>query len=155
MKFILPYLLLIFITLISCGKSDQQKAQESLTGNWSITEIFQSNNIIVNNGLVNVSQEFWEGMLGTFEFTSTEMNYEYIIGDTIQSSQSYDLQITKENSGFVRVNKYEVIGDIENFIVRFGDQTNDATSNAKNINLEKIVIMDSLSISTLFTLVKN
>lgn len=154
MKSLIPYFIFIFVTLVSCGKSDQQKAQDSLIGDWSVTDIYQSKNTIIDNGQINESQDFWEGMLGTFHFTSAEMDYEYIMVDTIQNTQSYKLHISKENSGFIRVNKYEIIGDVENFIVRYGDQTSSAISNATNINLEKIEILDSLLISTVFTLVK-
>ena len=145
----------LMMLLVSCGKDDTQKAQDSLIGDWSVTEVFQSHNIIVTNGEINISQESFEGMLGTFHFTASEMDYEYVITDTIQNVQSYQLIVSKEKSGFVNVPKYEVIGDDETFRVRYGDQTSDAHCNATDMTLEKQEVMDSLLIRTILSLVKD
>ena len=49
----------------------------------------------------------------------------------------YELMRIRENAGFFKIDRFDITGE-ENFIVRFGDETDDAHINATIIQLERI-----------------
>jgi len=124
-------------TLISCG-SKLDSAKESLVGTWQVNEIFK------NIPATGLSEEDKSGS-GVFEFTSTQCDYNFTFGMEVEmNSFGYEFQTSKENAGFTKVDRFDVIGE-ENYRVRFGDQTSDAHKEATEMTLERTVVTDSLT----------
>ena len=136
---------LLFI-LCSCG-SKIDSAKESLEGTWQVKEIFKN---------YPSTGDFMEDKsgVGTFIFTGTQCDYSYTF-DSVEKMNSfeYEFQITKENSGFTRVDKFEILGD-ESYRIRFGDQTSDAHEEATEMSLERTVDNDSIPYDLLILLEK-
>jgi len=154
MKFKAHIFFLILITATACGKSKQECAEDSLIGEWDIVKLYESKNSL-ENGIV-VSQEVMEftEIEGYFTITASFMEYQYSTHSVVKVDQNYILNITKENAGFTRVDVYTIDGDLENFRVRFGDETSDAHENATEISLEQTVTSDTLVIDRRFDLVR-
>lgn len=147
-------ILLIFVfCLISCGKSTQKNASDSLIGEWKVSSVFEATSKIAGGSIVSETQTTYDG-IGAFLFSSTTMDYEYISSYAFESIQNYTLDITIENSGFIRVNVFTINGEQENFRLRFGDETDDAHEEAQQISLEQEISSDSMSIFRLIELDK-
>ena len=151
-KISILFLLVIIIT--SCGKSTQESAEESLIGDWDVTQIFETHTIVVDGSQSDQSQTTFDDAEGHFSFTASMMDFEYTTSSIEMLDQAYTLVVTKENSGFTRVNVFTIIGDVENFRVRFGDQTSDAHENASEISLEQTISTDTLIINRFIELVR-
>ena len=137
--------LALFLLITSCGKSTRESAQESLVGQWDVITIID--NITSSfNGQLNQTSQTFQDMNGSFIFTSNRMEYEYQTASMQSLEQNYSLVITRENSGFTKVNVFTINGDQENFRVRFGDQTDDAHEDANELLLEQTITSDSLTI---------
>lgn len=135
MKKINLVIFLALSTFISCS-SKTDSAKESLVGTWQVTEIFK------NTPSTGISEDDKSGN-GMFEFTSTQCDYNFTFGTgTEMNSFEYEFQVSKENAGFTRVDRFDVIGE-ENYRVRFGDQTSDSHKEATEMTLERTVITDS------------
>ena len=147
-------LFLLTILLTSCGKSTQECAAESLIGEWNVVEIFETHTIVVDGSQSNQSQTTFDDAEGHFSFTANTMDYEYTSTSTKMLDQAYTLEVTKENAGFTRVNVFTINGDVEDFRVRFGDQTSDAHENAAEISLEQSISTDTLVINRFIELVR-
>lgn len=137
---------LFFLVLLSSCMSKSDSASESLQGVWNVTKISQT---------VDGTTDSQDGMLGTFEFSQTTVDYSYQFNGVTEANDfEYQLDITRENAGFTKVDRFDIIGE-ENFRVRFGDQTSDAHENADMMVLEKVLVTDSLSLDQRFILEKN
>lgn len=137
---------LFFLVLLSSCMSKSDSASESLQGVWNVTKISQT---------VDGTTDSQDGMLGTFEFTQTTVDYSYQFNGVTEANDfEYQLDITRENAGFTKVDRFDIIGE-ENFRVRFGDQTSDAHENADMMVLERVLVTDSLSLDQRFILEKN
>jgi len=146
MKHILLSLITYILIFSSCG-SKLDSAKESLVGTWQVTEIFKS---IPSTGL---SEEDKSGN-GIFEFTNTQCDYNFTFGmEAEMNSFGYEFQTSKENAGFTKVDRFDVIGE-ENYRVRFGDQTSDAHKEATEMTLERTVVTDSLTFEYTISLTK-
>ncbi len=146
MKKINLIIFLALFTLTSCS-SKLDSAKESLVGTWQVTEIFKS---IPSTGIF----EDDKSGNGMFEFTSTQCDYNFTFGtDTEMNSFEYEFQTSKENAGFIRVDRFDVVGE-ENYRVRFGDQTSDSYKEATEITLERTIITDSLTFEYTISLSK-
>ena len=136
----------LLIVLSSCG-SKEDSAKESLIGSWQVKEIFK-NNPVTGNSIEDKSG------IGTFEFTNSQCDYNFTFNSIIEMNAfEYEFQISKENAGFTRVDKFEILG-AENYRIRFGDQTSDAHKNATEMSLERTVDNDSISYDLLILLEK-
>lgn len=147
-------LLTYLIAFTSCGKSTQESAEESLIGQWNISEIIEVTTAPNMNGQLEQESVTYDMVSGIFLFTADIMEYEYQTSSTQNGEQSYTLDISKENAGFTKVNVFTINGDEENFRVRFGDETNDAHENANEIALEQIISSDSSTISRFIQLIR-
>lgn len=137
---------LFFLVLLSSCMSKSDSASESLQGVWNVTKISQT---------VDGTTDSQDGMLGTFEFSQTTVDYSYQFNGVTEANDfEYQLDITRENAGFTKVDRFDIIGE-ENFRVRFGDQTSDAHENADMMVLERVLVTDSLSLDQRFILEKN
>lgn len=137
---------LFFLVLLSSCMSKSDSASESLQGVWNVTKISQT---------VDGTTDSQDGMLGTFEFTQTTVDYSYQFNGVTEANDfEYQLDITRENAGFTNVDRFDIVGE-ENFRVRFGDQTSDAYENADMMVLERVLVTDSLSLDQRFILEKN
>lgn len=154
MVFKIQLLLLVTIILTACGKSTQECAEESLIGEWRVTQIYESRSIIENGVQIDQSQTTYDNTSGHFSFTNDMMQYVYTTTTSISSEQGYSLVTTKENSGFTRVNVFTIKGDDEDFRVRFGDQTSDAHEDAEEISLEQSLTSDTLMVDRYIDLVR-
>lgn len=144
-KVITLSILSLFI-LSSCG-SKIDSAKESLIGSWKVKEIYRYNN---STGL---SVRDSSG-IGNFDFTETQCDYNYTFESIAEmNSFEYEFQATKENSGFFKVDRFDVLGE-ENFRVRFGDETSDAHEDATEAMLESSVANDSVAFEMIIFLEK-
>ena len=148
--------ILFFLTILftACGKSTQECAEESLIGDWNITRIVETSTIQINGTPGQQSQSEYMPVESSFSFTVDMMDYEYTTTSVKQSNQDYTLEVTKENAGFTRVDVFTIIGEDENFKVRFGDQTDDAHEDATEMSLEQNIISDTLIINRFIELVR-
>jgi len=136
MKKIVTLSIVLLFILSSCG-SKIESAKESLVGSWKVKEIFK---YTPSNG--NSEEE--KSGVGTFEFTNTQCDYIFTFNSiTEMNSFEYEFQVSKENAGFVSVDRFDIVGE-ENYRVSFGDETSDAHESATEITLEKTVNNDSL-----------
>ena len=146
MKKINLIIFLALFTVASCS-SKLDSAKESLVGTWQVTEIFKS---IPSTGIF----EDDKSGNGMFEFTSTQCDYNFAFGtNTEMNSFEYEFQTSKENAGFTRVDRFDVVGE-ENYRVRFGDQTSDSYKEATEMTLERTIITDSLTFEYTISLSK-
>tara|TARA_R110000737_G_C14594555_1_gene488130 strand:+ start:928 stop:1371 length:444 start_codon:yes stop_codon:yes gene_type:complete len=136
----------LLLILSSCG-SKIDSAKESLEGTWQVKEIFKN---------YPSTGDFMEDKsgVGTFIFTSSQCDYNYTF-DSVEEMNTfeYEFQITKENSGFTRVDIFEILGE-ERYRIRFGDQTSDAHEEATEMSLERTVDNDSIAYDLLILLEK-
>lgn len=136
------FLLALLITISSCGKSHEEKAQDSLIGNWKVTK---AASIDPNSVQVDTT-----GDLGTFVFTATNLDYSYTIVNEKSRSSEYTFTRTKENAGFFKVDVYTIDTGNESIRVRFGDETSDAHCEATEIGLEFTAVTPDDLQSTVF-----
>lgn len=146
---------LCILLCLSCGSDDEQHAHDSLIGTWSVVEGRVSfaqieNGIEIENGEVTS-----EGNLGTFQFARSTMDYQFKISETESLNTAYTFNVTKENAGFTRVDKYVVEAEEENWRVRFGDETSDAHCDATDITLTRSMETDTSRVTTFLHLVKS
>ena len=147
-------LFLILTLLVSCGKSTQECAEQSLIGDWNVTHIFE-NRVQIENGVeVDQLQITYDPPLGDFSFTKDMMEYDYTTTAKMESIQSYTFTVTKENSGFTRVNVFTIMGEEDEYRVRYGDQTSDAHEEANEISLEQTLALDTLIVNRVISLVR-
>lgn len=147
-------LFLLTIILASCGKSTQECAEESLVGEWNVVQVFEAHTIVMDGSQTSQSQTAFDDAEGHFSFTASMMDYEFTTTSTKTLDQAYTLVVTKENSGFTKVNVFTINGDVEDFRVRFGDQTSDAHENATEISLEQSISSDTLIIQRFIELIR-
>lgn len=147
-------LLLVMIVIASCGKSTQECAEESLIGDWKVNRVMGSETTLADGNPLQQVLFDYEDIDGHFTFTTNMMDYEYTTNSIMMSNQEYTLEVTKENSGFTRVDVFTIKGDIEDFRVRFGDQTSDAHENASEITLEQSISTDTLLVDLYIELVR-
>lgn len=145
-KYLVVTILSLFL-ITSCGKSTQDSAQESLIGEWSISNIIETHTLMDNGVQLDQETKTFQDSNGKFIFTLQTMEYEYQTDSLISNQQNYILEITKENSGFIQVKVFTINGDEEDFRVRFGDQTNDAHKNANQISLEQSMVSGTITIT--------
>ena len=144
-KLIIFSISLILLSSSCVSKLDSSK--DSLVGIWQVKEIFKYYPVTGD------SEDDKSGE-GTFEFTNVQCDYSYSFNSVNESNSfEYEFQISKENSGFVNVDKFEIIGE-ENYRIRFGDQTSDAHKDATEMSLERTVINDSINYELLILLEK-
>ena len=146
MKKINLIIFLALFTIISCN-SKTDSAKESLIGTWQVIEIFKS------TPATGLSEDDKSGN-GMFEFTSTQCDYSFTFGtDTEINSFEYEFQVSKENAGFTRIDRFDIVGE-ENYRVRFGDQTSNSHKEAIEMTLEKTIITDSITFEYIISLSK-
>jgi len=150
-----PFFLVILTILIcSCGKSTQENALDSLVGDWTVASVFEISEELDNGVVIGQTQvEYNNG--GQFTFSKESMNYEYTTDQLFSSSQDYVFEISKENAGFTRVDVFTIKGEVEDFRVRFGDETSDAHEDATQIQLGQVVESDTLRLTRSIELTKN
>ncbi|MEM6844466.1 MAG: hypothetical protein AAF632_19760 [Bacteroidota bacterium] len=126
-------ILLLFLIVSACKEDDTSQGVDSLQGVWQVNEAIS---IYDNSGNNRVDEA---GNLGQFIFGSDTLRFEYTRNDTLyQGVERWQLQRSRENQGFSRVNVFTLI--IENhdtFICEFGDQTRNSEKNATNITLRR------------------
>ena len=147
-------LFIVTFLLTACGKSTKECAAESLVGEWNVTQIFETRTIVMDGSQSTQSQSTFADAEGHFSFTANMMDYEYTTATVEMSNQEYTLEVTKENSGFTRVDVFTINGAVEDFRVRFGDQTNDAHEDASEISLEQTISSDTLIIQRFIELIR-
>lgn len=128
----------IALLFLACNK-DEVQAERSLEGVWDITAIdseygeFTQSQFGSSFDSYDSISEY--GLLGTFNFSETTVDYEFIRNDTMYSgNETWNLELEKVNSGFTRVNEFTL--NIENqflFDVSFGDETKNAEKNATSL----------------------
>lgn len=124
------------ILLMSCGKNIDQ-ARESINGTWSVTSAFTSSGSFTGTTFFADTDNRETGNLGSFEFTDTQVAYEFTRQDTSYvGDDTWVLSSERVNSGFTKVTKYTLT--IENkflFDVLFEDGTKDSQDDANSITL--------------------
>ena len=141
-KIILAFLSII---IISCTPKIET-AKESLIGEWSVNEIYSSSSGITIED---------KNAIGQFSISPETVDYEFTLeGEQFSNSFSYTFEVSKENAGFTRIDRFDIVGN-ENYRVRFGDETSDAHENANMMSLEREIMMDSLTTTLLLILEKN
>lgn len=140
-------LILLPLFLLSSCSSKIDCAKESLVGTWQVTEVYK------NFPFTGESSEDKSG-IGVFIFTETQCDYSFTFDSVLEANNfDYTFEISKENAGFTRVDRFDVLGE-ENYRVRFGDQTSDAHEEATEMTLEKTVMTDSLDFEYIISLTK-
>ncbi len=135
---IYPLILLIAITLVlgRCTKPEIH-ASNSLVGTWKVDSLVI---LYINKTSTGSSttDSIWrtQGNIGQFDFTEEMVKYDYKKRNVQQNSNvNYTLRTFKENAGFTKVRKWEIILPNKTYHVEFGDQTSDAHKNARKITL--------------------
>lgn len=128
----------IVILCLACG-DDEGEAQESIMGDWRITNILSEYGNFSQMELgssFDVEQTVTDGSdAGSFRFTESSVSYSFTRNDSLfTGTENWSLELLKENQGFVRVNKYSLtISDEFLFDVSFEDSTQNAQKDAKNM----------------------
>lgn len=141
-------LLFLSLILLLVGCSNVlEDAQDSIEGNWSIISIHA-----FDNNLFFLEENDVEGF---FEIKSTTIDYSFEFGgENFENNYEYQLERTRENAGFFKVDRFKIEGE-ETYIVKYGDETNDAHVDATMIELEGMIFYDSINRNVLIRLSKN
>lgn len=149
MKNRIAFFSILIFSVYSCT-SKIESAKQSLIGEWSVQEIYMSTTSPSQNTSLDD-----KNASGQFIITNETLDYEFSFdGENKSDSYDYQLEVSKENGGFTRVDRFDIVGE-ENYRVRFGDQTSDAHKNADMISLEKEVVLDSITTTYLLILEKD
>ncbi len=126
-------ILSVFLIVSACKEDDTSQGVNSLQGVWQVNEAIS---IYDNSGNDRVDEA---GNLGQFIFDGDTLQFEYTRNDTLyQGVERWQLQRSRENQGFTRVNVFTlIIENYETFICEFGDQTRNSEKNATNITLRR------------------
>lgn len=130
-----------FILLTSCEQANINAGEESLEGEWRITKGQYNYNFGGENGVSVDSTIEANDDLGRFVFRENTVNYDITFPhiEFAASNDSWELERSKVNEGFARVERYSLIIDDKTYSCRFGDETIDAERNATNIVLQLLV----------------
>lgn len=147
----LSFLLISLSCLLTSCRKDKIQAENSIEGDWKVTEIITQYGAFLNNTFVSDSTRRNSGDLGTFTFTAENVSYNVILNQLLFSgNQGWSLTYERVNSGFVRVPKYTLtIGTEFIFDVFFEDGTRNAEKNAKLITLTQIPALSDQLMMTL------
>lgn len=128
--------LLAMLAISSC-KKDEAQAEESLIGEWNVTEINSYYGKFSETGQNIFDDKFEKGQFGTFLFKEDVVDYSFTRNDTLYSgSDNWILSFEKVNSGFTQVNRFKlVIGNTFYFDLAFEDQTSNAEKDATYVTL--------------------
>ena len=139
------FLLLIVLSvslLVACDK-DQVQGEASLKGSWVVNEIesiyadFDIEEGVVR-GIGDSEKETESGNLGFFNFSDSQVTYEFTRNDTLVSGEgAWELKLAEVNQGFFKVNEWTlIIGEDFVFDVRFEDETKNAEKNANSVEFD-------------------
>lgn len=136
---LLMYLFLatIALTQFRCTKAET-RASQSLIGEWRVDSLMILYMSRSSTGSSTSTDSIWKsaGSLGIFIFNENKVNIDYQLRDTqIKTNPNYTLHSFKENAGFIKVRKWQLILPEKTYSLEFGDQTSDAHIKAKNITL--------------------
>ena len=125
------------MVFISSCKKDEAQAEDSLVGEWQVTEINSYYGTFTENSQNIIGEKLEKGSLGSFLFKDEVVDYSFTRNDTLYSgTDNWILSFEKVNSGFTQVNKFTLsIGNKFDFDLTFEDQTSNAEKDAKFINL--------------------
>lgn len=129
---LLQVALLVFLIVSACKEDDTSQGVNSLQGTWQVSEAIS----IYGNSEDRVDED---GNLGQFNFDGDTLRFEYTRNDTLyQGEEAWQLQRTRENQGFFKVNVFIlIVENYETFVCEFGDQARDSENNATNITLRR------------------
>lgn len=128
---------------------------ESLSGDWSIEEVYIAKSEIVTNGISTIEEESFAMPDGFFQFSDRELTYEYTLdGLDYSGMDTYTLTSEKVNSGFTRVIEFSLLTSSQEFTLQFGDRTSDSHEDATSVTLIETVDQDDIRTETIITLVK-
>lgn len=124
------------LLMMSCSK-DIDQARESINGTWNVTTAFTSTGSFSGSTFIADTDQTETGNLGTFEFSDSQVVYDFIRQDTSYvGDNSWVLSSERVNAGFTKVTKYTLsIDDTFLFDVFFGDGTSDSQDDASIIQL--------------------
>ena len=135
---IYPYLLILLLSLVlaRCTKPETH-ATASLEGTWKVDSLFIlyiNKTFTGSSGTDSIYRS--SGEVGTFYFTHEMVKYDYKRRNTqLKANLNYTLRTFKENAGFAKVRKWEIILPDKTYNTEFGDQTSDAHKKARNLTL--------------------
>lgn len=111
------------VLLVGCGPTKPLTAENSLKGKWLVTEV------ISNEVDGNSTRE--PGGSGIFNFGEAVVDYSFSRkGQTYQGKENWRLEATKENAGFVKVDRFYLYTKHQDYQIEFGDQTQNSEKNA-------------------------
>lgn len=133
------FFIMVAITFLGC-KKDQVQAEDSLRGEWQVTELVSQYGSFSNGTFIEISTLKEIGQLGKFTFGKSEVSYNFTRNDTLYSETApWKLAYEKANSGFTRVPEFTLdIGQQFSFDVFFEDGTKNVEKNAKRALLTQI-----------------
>lgn len=133
------FLAVLSISLLTGCNKDQKQGETSLKGSWVVNEIESLYaDFDVEEGVVSgigESEKVTEsGNLGFFNFSDSQVVYEFTRNDTLVSGEgAWELRLTRVNQGFIKANRWKlVIGNDFAFDVRFEDDTKNAEKKANS-----------------------
>ncbi|MBR9920123.1 MAG: hypothetical protein GYB31_04730 [Bacteroidetes bacterium] len=141
----LKFALFCCLILLSACNKDELQAEQSLQGEWKVTEITSYYGDFDQNSF-NPSQVVNDTTAsGYFLFSEEMAEYNFSRNDTVYSgTASWDLALESVNEGFFKVNDFTLsINGYFMFDVTFGDETKNAEKNATRIFLRELKEEDS------------
>jgi hypothetical protein len=124
------------LLFISCSKS-LQEAERSLVGSWKVTKVITSHGNKNNLGVKVDSTTIEDGALGDAVFDETTTKINYTSKKKLETiGGSYLLTKTRVNSGFVKVDQFQLIVNSLTHLITFGNQTSGSTKDAKMIEIQ-------------------
>lgn len=129
---------LAFLLSVSCSK-DEEQANDSLIGTWTISEIKSIYQGLSANEVVEET-----GILGTFIFNKRTVAFDFVRNDTLyQGSAIWNLNLEKVRSGFTRENSFTLkVDGFFAFEAFFGDGSRNSEKNAESLFLIQTVDND-------------
>ena len=133
----ISFLTIAFLFLIACQKQNLNSANNSLIGNWQVVEIYNAIGEKTDSGTSTTESFSEEGDLGNFVFNENTVAYNYTkSNEYFVNNEEWNLERTKQNQGFHKVEQYFLTIGIQQYRCRFGDETSDAEKDATAIQLE-------------------
>ncbi len=149
-----PVIILSFLIFTFACKKEEDRAIESLIGDWKITSITTQYGKYDDLGrFESDSSSTSEGELGTFNFKELDVTYHFNNNaKTYNKTTTWNLNYDRVKEGFTGKDQYTLfIKDQFIFDVRFGDQTTNSEKNATSATFEE-TLKNTLGPDTLMTL---